>query len=75
MELLRMGWNKNDPLELVHCSPGIYPDPEKILAALGTAALRVNSTLIILDMLFDFAKIRDEMSYAGTREASAKFKH
>ena len=72
MELLHMGWKKSDPFVLAHAAPGMYPDPEEILAAISTAASQQNSVLIILDMLFDFAKIKDEMSYAGTREAIGK---
>jgi hypothetical protein len=72
MELLRMGWNKSDPLSLIHIAPGTYPDPEKALLEISAISAKYNSVLIVLDMLFDFAKIKDEMSYAGTREAIGK---
>jgi len=73
MELLRMGWNgRTDPLTLVHIKPGMAAEPERVLEAVAKLANRTKSVLIILDMLFDFARIRDEMSYAQTREAIGK---
>jgi hypothetical protein len=73
MELLRMGWNaKTDPLSLVHINPSDVAKPEKVLEDIANLALRNKSVFIVLDMLFDFAGIKDEMSYAGTTAAVAK---
>lgn len=70
MELLRMGWTKEDPILLAHQKPSqVLVNPEAVLEALARKALECGSVLIILDMLFDFAAIKDEMSYAGTRLA------
>jgi len=69
MELLRMGWdNRKDPLRLVHIKPDI-DDADEVLGSIGDLALRDGAVYVVLDMLFDFAPIRDEMSYAGTRAA------
>lgn len=72
MELLRMGWDsRKDPLRLVHIKPGI-DDADEVLGQIGDLALKDGAVYIVADMLFDFAPIRDEMSYAGTRAAIGK---
>jgi hypothetical protein len=71
-ELLRMGWNPADPLNLMKIGSKTLADPERLLDAISMFATSKRAVLIILDMLFDFAGIRDEMSYAGTREAAGK---
>jgi bifunctional DNA primase/polymerase-like protein/primase-like protein/AAA domain-containing protein len=73
MELLRMGWRANsDPLKLVRINPEQAAEPEAVLADLADLANSTGAILIILDMLFDFARIKDEMGYAHTREAVGK---
>ena len=75
MELLRMGWNqKKDPLALVHVKTeqGVMVDPQAVLDEIANRAREVKAVFIVLDMLFDYAGIRDEMSYAGTREAAGR---
>lgn len=73
MQLLKMGWNaKTDPLTLVRMRPEVKSDPERVLEQIATAAINRRAKLIILDMLFDFANIKDEMGYAHTREAIGK---
>lgn len=69
-ELLRMGWNQqSDPLELVHIDPQSNAEPQEILNEIGDVAISNKANLIILDMLFDFVGIRNELSYSETREA------
>lgn len=69
-ELLRMGWNEqSDPLELVHIDPQSNAEPQEILNEIGDVAISNRANLIILDMLFDFVGIRNELSYSETREA------
>ena len=73
MQLLKMGWREGaDPLALVRIRPDAKADPDRVLAELAYGAQKLGTVLIILDMLFDFARIKDEMSYAGTREAIGK---
>jgi hypothetical protein len=68
-ELLKMGWCKSDPLMLAHVNPDSDAKIEQVLEDIAESATKLRSTLIILDMLFDFTTIKDELSYAGTREA------
>jgi len=72
MMLLKMGWDPNaDQLELVHLNPEIAnATPDKVLLEITELAKRRGAVLIILDMLFDFTAIKDELSYAGTRDAT-----
>lgn len=75
MELLRMGWNNRaDPLYLVHIKTDgpRQPTADEILDQIAERAVQVDAIYIVLDMLFDFSPIKDEMSYAGTREAVGK---
>ena len=71
-ELLRMGWTAQDPLNLMKIGGKNPSEPGALLDAIAGYAIAKGAVLIILDMLFDFAGIRDEMSYAGTREAAGK---
>lgn len=71
-ELLRMGWNADDPLNLMKIGSKTLADPDRLLDAIAMYATQKRALLIVLDMLFDFAGIKDEMSYAGTREAAGK---
>lgn len=67
-ELLRLGWNAGDPLQFLSMS-NIMESQVKFLESL-TDYLRKNAVkLVVMDMLFDFAHIADEMSYSQTREA------
>jgi hypothetical protein len=67
-ELLEMGWrSKADPLLLVRLAPDVETTTEKVLDEIAELAIKNKTILIVLDMLFDFAGIRDELSYAGTR--------
>jgi len=69
-ELLKMGWTKErDSLTLVHIDPESDAEPEQVLEDIANLAEHERPILIILDMLFDFVPIRDELSYAGTRAA------
>jgi hypothetical protein len=70
--LLSMGWNRRDPLDLIRENPDrVATDPDEVLNEICERAKSYGSVLIILDMLFDFAGIKDEMSYAQTRRATA----
>lgn len=67
-ELLRLGWGPDDPIKFLSMS-NVEVDQLQFLESLKDY-LRANPVkLVIMDMLFDFAPIRDEMSYAQTREA------
>ena len=67
-ELLRLGWMENDPIKFLSMS-NVTVEQLEFLEGLKDY-LRTNEVkLVIMDMLFDFAPIRDEMSYAQTREA------
>lgn len=67
-ELLSMGWDKrDDPLDFVRINPDSDATPEQVLEDIANAAIKKRAVLIILDMLFDFVGIKDELSYAGTR--------
>jgi hypothetical protein len=76
MELLRMGWDlQRDALSLVYENPDaddLEEERNRVLYEIANIALRNQTVFIVLDMLFDFARIRDEMSYANTREAIGK---
>lgn len=69
-ELIRLGWTDNDPLHFL--SSQAIDDSERFLVKLPAAIRQVGAKLVIMDMLFDFVHIADEMSYAGTREALGK---
>lgn len=67
-ELLHLGWCATDPLQFLSMS-NVTVDQVKFLESL-TQFLKKNAIkLVVMDMLFDFARITDEMSYAQTREA------
>lgn len=69
-ELLKMGWSKKgDPLEFVHINPDSDAGPQDILDEIAELAVRRKAVMVILDMLFDFVGIRNELSYAETRSA------
>lgn len=69
-ELIRLGWNNNDPLRFLSAQNiADIEAPEKFLASLAGEIKRAKAVLVVLDMLFDFVRISDEMSYAGTRHA------
>lgn len=70
MELLRMGWSPSVPLWLVRIAEGA--DPEFVLEDIAKLARAHDAKFVILDMLFDFARITDELKYAHTREATGK---
>jgi hypothetical protein len=76
MELLRMGWDlQRDALSLVYENPDADDKEEernRVLYEIANLAVRRQTVFIVLDMLFDFARIKDEMSYANTREAIGK---
>lgn len=72
-ELLELGWDDTNE-NLMFLPAGkldeqLSRDPRIVLKALAFAAKKARAVLIVLDMLFDFVTIKDEMSYAGTREA------
>lgn len=68
-ELIRLGWNIDDPLRFFSSANMPTDDPLKFLQALASDIKAHHVSLVVLDMLFDFVRIADEMSYAGTREA------
>jgi hypothetical protein len=73
MELLRMGWNeRQDSLLLVSANPESREpaEPRRVLEQIAVLALKHNTSLIVLDMLFDFTGFQDELSYAQTRNAT-----
>ena len=67
-ELTRLGWQPGDPLKFYGKSK-IRSDDFDFLRHLTQAVKRFQAVLVIVDMLFDFVHIDDEMSYAGTRRA------
>jgi DNA-binding transcriptional ArsR family regulator len=70
-ELIRLGWDANDRLRFVSSS-NVSTDGDELIAflmALTEEMRRESATLVVLDMLFDFVRIRDEMGYAETRSA------
>lgn len=73
MELLRMGWNdQRAPLRMVRVKQTKASEAERVLTDLARIAERDGVRYIVLDMLFDFAQISDELKYAQTREAIGK---
>jgi hypothetical protein len=71
MQLLKMGWNPKVPLELVRIDPKGH-NVDGVLEDIARLALRNRAYFVVLDMLFDFARIADENKYAHTREAIGK---
>jgi hypothetical protein len=67
-ELIELGWQVGDPLKFFGKSK-IRDDDFDFLRHLTQAIKRFRAVLVILDMLFDFVRIDDEMSYASTRRA------
>lgn len=68
-ELIRLGWNPNDPLKFLSASNAPTDDRIKMLEAIALDVATHQVSLVVFDMLFDFVDIKDEMSYSGTREA------
>jgi hypothetical protein len=68
-ELIRLGWNPDDPLRFLSASNAPTDDRIKMLEAISRDVAAHQVSMVVFDMLFDFVDIRDEMSYAGTREA------
>lgn len=71
-ELLEMGWAANDALILGRIAPDSVVDLDRTLQEIGDAAIKMGAVMIVLDMLFDFTDIKDELSYAATRGAIGK---
>jgi len=71
LELIRLGWQPGDPLRFFGKSK-IRADDFDFLGMLTKEIQRYKAVLVIVDMLFDFVRIDDEMSYAGTRRAVGK---
>jgi hypothetical protein len=67
-ELVRLGWLPGDGLRFFGKSH-IRSDDFDFLGMLTKDINRHQVVLVILDMLFDFVRVDDEMSYAGTRRA------
>ena len=70
MELLRMGWNPAVPLWLMRIAEGASPD--FVLEDIAKTAREHDARFVVLDMLFDFAQIQDELKYAHTREKTGE---
>jgi hypothetical protein len=69
-ELIRLGWCAADPLFFVGQTQ--IPDDfdEKTVLNLLTDQIRKRSALLcVVDMLFDYIPVRDELGYAETRKA------
>lgn len=67
-ELLRLGWNPTDPLLFLSMA-NVELDQLRFLQSLTDHITKNAVRLIVMDMLFDFAHITDELSYSQTREA------
>jgi hypothetical protein len=67
MELLRMGWTADLPLWMLRVAPESAATPERMMREIADCAMRHGSQFVVLDMLFDFLAIRDEIKYAETR--------
>jgi len=67
-ELIRLGWAPGDGLRFFGKSQ-IRSDDFDFLGMLTKDITRHKAVLVIVDMLFDFVRVDDEMSYAGTRRA------
>ena len=68
-ELIRLGWTRGDNLRFLSASSVKIEDERAFLVRLTSEITRMHAVLVIVDMLFDFIPVQDEMSYAGTREA------
>jgi predicted transcriptional regulator len=66
-EFINMGMTENDPITVGNISGDIESTADEILEQIAEDALRLKAVMIVLDMLFDYAGIKDELSYAGTR--------
>lgn len=70
MALLEMGWERHRlPLRLIRIKAEDNPEPEAVLAQLAREAEKEGSRFVVLDMLFDFIPVADELKYAHTRQA------
>jgi hypothetical protein len=67
-ELIQLGWRGGDPLKFFGKSK-IRSDEFNFLQHLTQAVRRYGVVLVVVDMLFDFVRVDDEMSYASTRRA------
>jgi hypothetical protein len=70
-ELIRLGWTNSVPISFLPASK-IGDNPDVFLDRLAIEVKKRGAVMVVLDMLFDFVRIPDEMSYAGTREALGK---
>jgi 5S rRNA maturation endonuclease (ribonuclease M5) len=68
-ELIRLGWKAGDSLRFLSAARIPIDDQREFLRRLTSEIVQLGAVLVIIDMLFDFVPISDEMSYAGTREA------
>lgn len=68
-ELMRLGWKEDNDQLLFLPASKIGDDRTGFLDWVIKESLRVKPALIVIDMLFDFLNIKDEMSYAETRRA------
>ena len=67
-ELIRLGWALGDELRFFGKSK-IRSEDFDFLGMLTKEIQRHRAVLVVIDMLFDFVRVDDEMSYAGTRRA------
>src|SRR5215831_11107644 len=67
-ELIRLGWALSDDLRFFGKSK-IRSDDFDFLGMLTKEIQRHHVVLVVIDMLFDFVRVDDEMSYSGTRRA------
>jgi hypothetical protein len=68
-ELMNLGWRQDDDDLLFLPASKIGDDREGFLDWVIGQAEKIKPSLVIIDMLFDFLNIKDEMSYAETRRA------
>lgn len=68
-ELIRLGWNSSDHLRFLSKSRIEIDDQRLFLLRLTQEITEMHAAFVVIDMLFDFIPVSDEMSYAGTREA------
>ncbi len=68
-ELLRLGWEPDDPIKFLSAGNTGVSDRVKLLEAIARDIKAHGVLLVIFDMLFDFVDISNEMSYAETQRA------
>lgn len=68
-ELLRLGWDRNDPFFFLSATNAPNDDQARFMGQLTQDIIDKGVKLVVIDMLFDFVNIQDEIKYAETRRA------